>query len=119
MSGMSAFIPTTIGFLKRAGEDFTVTGDRLYGDPVKVGLSVVRVTDNMQHTSVRADTSGSKSYADENVEQGRALVHPKVEPKIGDLLIIGKDTYEVTGVRPVYDMHGGVDHYQTELSTWV
>lgn len=118
MCGMSAFIPTTIGFLKRAGEDFTVTGDRLYGEPVKVGLSVVRVTDAIQHTSVRADTSGSKSFADENVEQGRALVHPKIVPRVNDLLVINNDTYEIFGVRPVYDMHGNIDHYQTELQSW-
>lgn len=119
MCAMSAFIPTTIGFLKRAGEDFTVTGDRIYGSPVKIGLSVVRVTDNMQHTSVRADTSGSKSFADENVEQGRALVHPKIVPVINDLLVINNDTYEIFGVRPVYDMYGQIDHYQVELQTWV
>uniref|UniRef100_A0AAU6W0P3 Head-to-tail stopper n=1 Tax=Pseudomonas phage Nican01 TaxID=3138540 RepID=A0AAU6W0P3_9CAUD len=119
MCAMSAFIPTTIGFLKRAGDDFTVTGDRLYGSPVKVGLSVVRVTDAVQATSVRADTSASKSFADENVEQGRALVHPKTVPKVDDLLVIGGDSYEIMGVRPVYDMYGAIDHYQVELQTWV
>lgn len=116
---MSAFIPTTIGYILRAGDDFTVTGKRTYGDPVKVGLSIVRVTDNVQPTSVRADTSGSKSFADENVEQGRALVHPKYKPKVDDLLVVAEDRYEVKGCRPVYDMFGGVDHYQVELSTWV
>lgn len=119
MCAMSAFIPTTIGYLKRAGEDFTVTGDRLFGSPVKIGLSVVRVTDNMQQTSVRADKSGTKSYADENVEQGRALVHPRIVPKVNDLLTILGDDFEIKGVRPVFDMHGGLDHYQCELQTWV
>lgn len=119
MCAMSAFIPTSIGFLKRAAADFTVTGSRLYDDPVKVGLSVVRVTDDAQQTSVRADKSGTKAYADENVEQGRALIHPRIVPKVDDLLIIAGDTYEIKGVRPVWDMHGFIDHYQTELQTWV
>ena len=116
---MSAFIPTTVGWLQAAGEDFTVTGDRQYSAPVKVGLSVIRVTDDVQPTSVRADTSGSKSFADENVEQGRCLMHPRIRPKINDLLTIGDDKHEVKGVRPVYDMYGKVDHYQVELASWV
>lgn len=116
---MSAFIPTTVGFLKRASDDFTVTGDRTYGDPVKVGLSVVRVTDDIQQTSVRADKSGTKGFADQNVEQGRALLSPRVEPFVDDLLVIRNDTYEIKGVRAVYDMYGGIDHFQVELQTWV
>lgn len=116
---MTAFIPTTYGFLKASGDEFTVTGDRTYGAPVKIGLSVIRATDSSQPTSVRAYTSGSKSFADENVEQGRILVHPRVTPKINDLVVIAGDSYEVKGVRPVYDMYGGIDHYQVELSTWV
>jgi hypothetical protein len=116
---MSAFIPTTIGYIKRASEDFTVTGDRLFGPKVKVGLSIVRVTDGVQQTSVRADKSGTKSFADENVEQGRALIHPSFVPQNNDLLTVGADEYEVKGVRPVYDMYGQIDHYQVELQTWV
>jgi hypothetical protein len=120
MCAMSAFIPTTVGYIQQAGVDFTVTGKRSYSAPVKVGLSIVRVTDGVQATSVRADTSGSKSFADESVEQGRALYHPRgPKPKINDLLIVNNDRYEVQGVRPVYDMYGGVDHYQLELTTWV
>lgn len=116
---MSAFIPTTVGHLLQRSDEFDVTGDRVYGQPVKVGLSIVRVTDNSQHTSVRADTSGSKSFADENVEQGRALIHPRVIPKINDILVVGGQRLEIAGVRPVFDMYGGVDHYQAELRSWV
>lgn len=119
MLPMSAFIPTTIGYILRASDSFTVTGKRTYGDPVKVGLSIIRVTDDVQPTSVRADTSGSKSFADENVEQGRALVHPKYKPRVNDILVVAEDRFEVKGCRPVYSMFGGVDHYQVELSTWV
>lgn len=119
MCAMSAFIPTSVGYILRAGNDFTVTGKRTYGDPVKVGLSIIRITDDVQPTSVRADTSGSKSFADENVEQGRALVHPRFKPQVNDILVVREDRFEVKGCKPVYDMYGGVDHYQVELATWV
>ncbi len=112
-------MPTTDGYLISASNNFTVTGERAYSEPVKIGLSVIRVTNDIQKTSVRADVSGTKSFADESVEQGRALVHPRVKPKVDDLLIINDDKYEIKGVRPLYDMYGGVDHYQVELTTWV
>lgn len=116
---MSAFIPTTVGYLLQRSDEFSVTGEVTYGEPVKVGLSMVRITDGSQPTSVRADTSGSKSFADENVEQGRALIHPRIVPKIKDILIVGPQRLEVQGVRPVYNMLGRIDHYQAELTTWV
>jgi hypothetical protein len=116
---MTAFMPTSEGYLMIAGDDFTVTGDRIYSEKVKIGLSIVRVLDLVQQTSVRADQSGTKSFADENVEQGRALIHPRVKPKVNDILIMAEDRYEIKGVRPVYDMYGEVDHYQAELATWV
>lgn len=115
---MSAFIPTSSGYLRSVGNTYTSTGKKTYGDPVKIGLSVIRLTEGVQKTSVRADSSGTKSFADEEVEQGRVLVHPRIKPCIEDLMVINGDTFEVQGVRSVYDMHGGIDHYQVELTSW-
>ena len=116
---MSAFIPTTVGYLLQRSDTYSVSGEMEYGPPVKVGLSMVRITDGSQPTSVRADTSGSKSFADENVEQGRALIHPRVVPKIKDILLVGPQRLEVQGVRPIYSMSGTIDHYQTAITTGV
>lgn len=115
---MSAFIPTTNGYLRRASEQFTASGLRSYSDPIPVGLSVIKVSQSIDQTSVRADKSGTKSFADESLGQGRALLEIYAVPKPDDLLQIGAVTFEIAGVRPVYDMYGEVDHYQVELSSW-
>jgi hypothetical protein len=119
MSGMSAFIPTQVGYLMRSGDSFTVTGSPQYGQKERFGVSMIRVEDNSQPTSVRADTSGSKSFADENIEVARMLMVPQAKPKINDLFEFMGDTYEVQTVKPVYSMYGGLDHYQVDMTSWV
>lgn len=119
MCAMSAFIPTIQATLRAATTKFTVAGKRQYADPVPVGISVIRALNLSQPTSVRADTSGTKSFADESIIKGRALIYPCVSPKIDDLLFVRDDQYEIKGVRKVYDMSGGIDHYEVELAQWV
>jgi len=115
---MSAFIPVVRGKLIQATEDYTVSGARLYAKPIPVGLAIVTLKSAAAHTSVRSDTSGSQSHADEFQEAGRVLVHPRQIPREDDLLEINGQTYRVVGVRDVYAMNGRIDHYQVELSTW-
>ena len=119
MCAMSAFIPTIQAVHRAATMQFTVAGKRQYGNPVPVGISIIRALNLSEKTSVRADTSGTKSFADESIIKGRALIYPCVKPKIDDLLYVGDDKYEIKGVRPVYAMDGDVDHYEVELAAWV
>lgn len=119
MCAMSAFIPTITAVLRAATMQFTASGTRQYADPVAVGISIVRVLNLSAPTSVRADTSGTKSFADESIIKGRALIYPCFKPKIDDLLFVGEEAYEIKGVRAVYDMNGGIDHWEAELAAWV
>lgn len=115
---MSAFIPVNKGKLYKARDEYTVTGLRAFSQPVDIGLSVIRLAGSVTPTSVRADKSGTKGYADEELFKGRVLVHPRVKPKEGDLLEVFGEKYRVEGVRDVRDMAGKLDHYQVELDVW-
>lgn len=115
MVGMTPFIPVNTAKLIRSSNGFTVTGDRTFELPIKVGISIVRLATSVSQTSVRADKSGTKSYADEQLEKGRVLMHPRFQPKEGDKIEIFGDEYEITGVRKVFSMDGKLDHYQVEL----
>lgn len=115
---MSAFIPTLKGKLIKAADEFTVSGSRLFAAPIPIGLSVVTLKTSVGHTSVRSDTSGSQSYADQEVEAGRVLIHPKVTPGEDDLVEINGQTFRISGVQPRYTLNGKIDHYQVELGTW-
>lgn len=116
MVGMkTSFIPVNTAKLIKASAGFTVTGERRYEEPVRVGISIVRLATSVSQTSVRADKSGTKSYADEQLEKGRVLMHPRHTPKEGDIIEIFGDRFEITGVRKVFAMNGILDHYQVEL----
>lgn len=115
---MSAFIPVNKGKLYKARNEYTVTGQRAFSQPVEVGLSVIRLASSVSPTSVRADKSGTKSYADEELFKGRVLIHPRVKPKEGDVLEVFGEKYLIEGVRDVRDMSGRLDHYQVELDVW-
>lgn len=119
MCAMSAFIPTIRATLRAATLQFTASGSRQYADPVPVGISIIRSLVMSQPTSVRADTSGSKSFADEKIIKGRAMIYPCVRPRENDLLFTDIESYEIVGVNPVYDMAGNVDHWIAELAAWV
>lgn len=119
MVGMSAFYPTMTAKLHRAASGYSVSGARVFAAPILVGISVVTMRSATDQTSVRADKSGTKSYADETIKAGRLLVHPRVAPADDDLIEVGGVTYRIDGVRPVFDMRGQLDHYQVELDSWV
>lgn len=112
---MSAFIPVNTAYLKSTTGKFTAGGTPLWGEKVKVGISIVRLANQVGQTSVRADRSGTKSYADEEVSKGRVLLHPRHKPQKGDILIIHGAEYVIEGIREVYAMDGRIDHYQVEL----
>lgn len=115
MVGMSAFIPTTFAYLKSVTGEFTAGGEQLWSKPVRVGVSIVRWENRVSQTSVRADRSGTKSYADEEVPKGRVLIHPRHIPKEGDILIFSNQEFVIESVREVYAMDGKLDHYQVDL----
>lgn len=118
MVGMSAFYPTQIAKLHRAASEFSASGTRVFAPPILVGISVVTMRQATDQTSVRADKSGTKSYADETIKAGRLLVHPRTVPAGDDLIEVGGVKYRIDGVRPVFDMQGRLDHYQVELDSW-
>lgn len=116
MTGMTAFIPVNSAILiRRISGEFTVDGQPKFAPGVKVGISVVRLVKSISPTSVRADKSGTKSYADEQLEKGRLLVHPRVEPREGDQVEFAGHTWSISSARPVYAMTGKVDHYEVDL----
>lgn len=115
MVPMSAFIPVNTAYLQTTTGRFTAGGAPLMAEKVRVGISIVRLANQVGQTSVRADRSGSKSYADEEVFKGRILMHPRHKPQEGDVLTIHGVEYTIEGVREVFAMDGRIDHYQVEL----
>lgn len=99
---------------------FTDTGREVVSDPVTMRYSVVRIRTQTRATSVRTDQSGSQGRANEDVFDGRILVHPDVTPEMGRQvqLLIGRNwyTYTIDEVQPRFDASGALNHWQVDLT---
>lgn len=111
----SNFRPNIKAFVKRS-LGYDESGKRVYEEPVKIGISIVNLKSQSRATSIRADKSGTKSRADESVSQGRVLVSAETEVRVGDLLIINHEEWEVNSKTPRFDQVGRIHHYQVDLS---
>lgn len=113
----STFIPQMFGQLK-SPTGYTATGATQYGNPRKVGVSVVRLEHKTQPTSIRTDKSGSQGRADEEVVQGRLLLTNQIEPQNNDLIEVRGVTYKINSVYPRFDMDALINHYQVDVERW-
>lgn len=112
------FIPTMrVAHIKRDG--FSETGQpRFVVSKTKLGISPIRLETSVMATSIRTDKSGSKGRAEEEIQQGRVLIHPKAEFQIGDLIEVYGIKWRIQSVYPRHDMDGRLSHYQVDVSAW-
>lgn len=112
----SLFRGTHTGQLSRAS-GFTSTGEPLVASVGSIRFRPIRLSTNLQETSIRTDRSGSQARADEETFQGRILVEPNADIRIDDRFEYQGKTYRVVEVFPRYtSMDGLLDHYQVDLT---
>ena len=117
MYKQSSFRPNQTGLLRqRVG--YEVGGRPKFSAPKKVGLSVIKFETNTGKSSIRADTSGSKSRAGEEANDGRILVDIRAIFEVGDVIEINKIMWKIDKKTPRYDQAGRPHHYQVDLSSW-
>lgn len=106
--------------------DCTVTkngGVDRHGKPVMGAsyaekCSIVMDQTAEQHTTVRADSSGSRGYAWEFAAKAKILLLPTTQAKINDKLDVAGVSLQITGMFPRYDVFGELDHYEVTGSVW-
>lgn len=113
------FIP-----LRRTGELFKVEGKDVYGDrrysanSTNFGWAPVHLRDNLQDSSVRADSSASRGRADERVADVRILVEKFITPEKGDKIVLdGEPPLEVIRVQKRIDIRGQLHHWEVDCGT--
>lgn len=82
-------------------------------------FTLIRLDLSSQPTSIRTDKSGSKARANEEVLNGRVLIHPEVKVSNGCKVNIHDQDYEVVSTLPRYEMSGILNHYQADIKLWV
>ena len=114
----SAFRPIIQGKISRIST-YGVAGRPNFGEERNIGLAIIKLATSMSKSSIRADTSGSQSRAEEKTASSRILADARVPVNIGDRIRLLGGEYRVIEVFPRYDMSGMHHHNQVDLEIWV
>lgn len=114
----SSFITNTKGYLSEQG-GYDVRGRPIFLERVKIGLNVITLETDIESTSIRADSSASKSRAQEQKRTGRVLIEPKANFKVGDMLELLGEKWKIDRKNPRLDQSGRLHHYQADIVSWV
>lgn len=109
------FIPNNHCYIRRVSKARDIRGERTYGPRERTPCAVVTLNLEIDKTSVRADSSGSRGRAEE--EQGVARLLFPVYVKIADLDLVEVEgeTLEVIQINPRRSVIGTLDHYEVDL----
>lgn len=80
--------------------------------------SVVKLRSDSQHTTVRADSSGTRGFADEEVRDATVLLSPSTKAQLGDCLTVLGVKIKITSKHPRVTAFGRLDHYEVRGELW-
>ena len=80
--------------------------------------SIVKCRKYEQHTTVRADSSSSRGFANEFLSQNKILLLPATIASFDDKLTVANIVIRVTSLTPMYDVWGKLDHYELVGESW-
>ena len=101
-------VPCTIQ--RRIGSD--VYGQPVLSNPVKTTCAVLKFETTRAKTTVRADASGTRGHADEEIADIEILLGKNVKVELGDVLKIQGFESRVTRVRLRFDVMSRLDHIE-------
>jgi hypothetical protein len=114
VSLLRLYVPLTLR--KVTGRD--TYGQGTLGDPIAEKCMVVKNKHTDRHTTVRADSSASRGYADEYTTENRFLVAVNTQIEHDDQIAIAGLLIKVKVRHPRYDVFGKLDHYEIEGEPW-
>lgn len=112
------FRPNVPCVIRRLADGYDVFGQRAEANswPSMCGIVMLRASD--QQTTVRADSSASRGFADEDVAQGKLLFSPASGIREDDIVEVAGMTVQVKTIHPRYAIAGRLDHYEVGCITW-
>lgn len=112
------FRPNVKCTLRPILEGFDVYGSSRLGEAIPIKCAVVKLKDKRQQTTVRADSSGSRGFGEEQVADAKLLFLPSSQVKAGDVIRVHGIDLEVAIVQPRIAISGRLDHYEVECIAW-
>lgn len=98
------------GTIERKQARRDVHGREFFDDPVVIELSVIKLKQFVETSSVRADQTASRGSADQTVMDAMLLVAPTLAITAGDVIEVDGYRIEVSGIHPRYDVLGNFEH---------
>lgn len=111
------FIANNKGQLQ-AFSGFNSNAEPQFGPAKTVACGVVHLNKQVQKSTVRADSSGSRGAADEFVSTTKILFPKTVSIATGYRFRIAGFTLKAIAVEPRYSVHGKLDHYEVDFEQW-
>lgn len=97
---------------------FSGSGKRIYSTPQHAKCAIIYLRDMSQPTSVRTDSSASKSAARDESVDARLLVPATLLLNHGDRISVLNYDLSVDKVFPRHSVLGRLDHYQVDCEIW-
>lgn len=107
---MPSYNQTALLHSKAAKRD--VFGKEAFAAAVPLRLSIVKLADSVEQSSVRADSSASRGAAQETTAQALFLVPPNTGARKGDVVELLGFLIEITGTHVRLNTRGAVDHVE-------
>lgn len=107
-----AFIPNQAGVHLRKLPRRDIHGREVFAPGEPIAMSIVRLAEIVEETSVRADSSASRGAADMDILQAKLLVGPLVKIKKGDVIQFRGRLIEIESVHERLDVLGRPHHQE-------
>lgn len=111
------FTPNQFCFV-RARNGYDHFGLAKFGLRRKERCAIVKMIQQSNKTSVRADSSASRGNAREVVADLVILLEPKTTATIDSIIEFGGDMYVVKSVHKRFDIRGKHDHTEAACTYW-
>lgn len=107
-----SFRPNTIGSLLRKNPKRDIHGRESFVAPVPLPCSIVKLAENVEESSVRADSTASRGSAEQEVLQAKILIPLHIAVKKGDVIKVLGRNVEIASIQPRNDVFGRPHHQE-------
>jgi hypothetical protein len=99
-------------------EGFTAAGENTFGRWWHEKCAIVRMRLVSAHTTVRADQSASRGYAEELTADFILLLKPTTKAKLNDRIDLEDVKVQITSMSRGYSPQGHFEHYLVGCELW-
>lgn len=109
---MKTFLPLPHRCVITRPAGTNVFGEPLYSKGVPQACHVLRAVDKIADTTVRADSSGSRGHAEENLADLWMLIRPTIKIATNDMVDVQGMKFRIVSIQQRNTVFGEFDHFE-------